>query len=384
MTVCLINIIFVSLRMEFADFDDDLFLEERQRNNIDEEYAARYCEDSWFLKATPECLVSEEDNLSVLKYSADYLFYKKEYENAISKYEEILSVLPTSNTTVRRECYEGIARSFIKCGQPEKAVAYAVKLHSTSKTQEQATVSCSVLIDANIAAEKYVAALEISQMMVSLHPYHADAWLKLGYIYAGIYGVEVPCVKKLLVAALPYQTESRNETSGESCSHEGKVNIPKPSHNPEIFPEKLLTTNSSDVQHIVDGTSNHMKNNFCECISLRTEEKGIQFVCACFYRSFAILKRTEGTTFGFALESSLKFQKHLLCDMKSLLDEFSLYSLKCKVDKCDHCHDSASPQRETTSEFIDRGSSKFQPEETDLNVDISSKHFVTKWFSCIK
>ncbi|KAK8402338.1 hypothetical protein O3P69_000629 [Scylla paramamosain] len=61
-------------RMEFAEFDDDLFEEKPTRDSVAEDYQARMCEAGWFMQVEPGQLVSQEDELGVQKFAAEYLF----------------------------------------------------------------------------------------------------------------------------------------------------------------------------------------------------------------------------------------------------------------------------------------------------------------------
>lgn len=305
---------YINHSMEFADLDDDLFSKERQRNSIDEEYSARFCHHHWFLEVTPDLLVSEEDNLSVAKYSADYFFFKKDYGAAVEKYEGVLSILPVANTTVRRECYEGIARSYIKMGMPNKAVEFAEKMHKTSKTMEQTTVSSSVLIDTNIAAENYPEALSASQLLVSLHPFNSDVWLKLACVYAYLYDIKLTNVNELLFAPFTSKNVTVKRTKcevDETATVQGaKANLQNASYSIESLEKKILALNTNTCEEeLSDCGINCKENELNYQTTFTEEEKGPQFVCACLFRSFLILKRTERTSFGFALDTSLRFQK---------------------------------------------------------------------------
>ncbi|XP_068208202.1 uncharacterized protein C8orf76-like [Palaemon carinicauda] len=406
--------------MEFAALDDDLFSEERQRYNPDEDYSARFCESCWFLEASVDVLVSDEDKLSVQKHSADYLFFIKDFKSALVKYECILNSLPVNNTTVRRECYEGILRSCIKLKCFEKAYEYAEKLHSTSKTIEQNTVSCSALIDAGIAAGEYSAALKVAQLLVTIHPFNADAWLKLAHCYACFYGISLPSMKERLAteqAKTPIDercletkrtdvrsSKSDDELSGSlvSTCKENEIsdttgnkskcreNEMIPFHDLESVMQKPQYSLDSiklikEDETSVDNSDSLWKEVFHNQMDFTEKEKGSQFVCGCLYRSFTMLKRTEGTSSGFALDSSVACQNRLWSDMKAVLDEKSLRFVTFMVKLCDNIHSTDCPPKECSSEYIDRESSKFKSDESEINIfEISLNSFQKQWFKWMK
>ncbi|XP_064078182.1 uncharacterized protein C8orf76 homolog [Macrobrachium nipponense] len=405
--------------MEFAGLDDDLFSEERQRPNPDENYSARYCESCWFLEASSELLVSDEDELSVQKHSADYLFFKKDFGSALARYESILSSLPASNTTVRRECYEGIVRSCMKLRIFDKAFEYAEKLHSTSKTVEQTTVSCSVLIDAGIAAGEYSAALETARLLVLIHPFNADAWLKLARCYASFYDVSLPSMKEHFATdsaktsfGLKSQETKRTDADSSTSTNESSCStLNSKCKENEVSDTDCSKCKKYEMFLFLDSESEMAKpqcsldsikvkvedNTTCDNVTdfwkevlhnqkeFTEKEKGAQFVCGCLYRSFTMLKRTEGTSSGFALDSSLAWQKKLWRDMRAVLDEQSLNFVVYVVQTSDNIYSSHSPLKECSSEFVDRGSSKFKSEESEINVlESSLNSFEKQWFKWIK
>ncbi|XP_042225301.1 uncharacterized protein C8orf76-like [Homarus americanus] len=352
--------------MEFANLDDDLFAEERQRGTIAEEYSARVCDPCWFMQVHPDELVSPEEELGAQKFVADYLFFKKEYNAAVAKYEEILNILPPNHTSSRRECLEGLSRSHVKKGTLSEALNFAKELHSTSKNCDQTTVSCSVLVDVNLAAGRYSEALTAAQTLVTLQPQSSHLWIKLGYIYACTYGILLPNVAKLLgvhfkVEASPHSSQgftSRNKTDNDIKTN---VNINHSS----------LTKTGEDPGY--------------ESVKFPGKEKGLQFVVACLQRGYVILRKTESTAVDFELDHSQMYQSKLLSDMEFLLDEESLSQIKmhlCQYDetKSNQC----LPVQEDKVEFVDRGSSKFKPDESDSEVKlIPQSSFEEQWFKWV-
>ncbi|XP_045133414.1 uncharacterized protein LOC123517434 isoform X4 [Portunus trituberculatus] len=92
----------ITNEMEFADFDDDLFEEKPARDIVAKDYQARMCEAGWFMQVEPGQLVSQEDELGVQKFSAEYLFLENvpEYSHNFCKTEvpEFYEVEEKKNT----------------------------------------------------------------------------------------------------------------------------------------------------------------------------------------------------------------------------------------------------------------------------------------------
>ncbi|XP_071545796.1 uncharacterized protein C8orf76-like isoform X2 [Panulirus ornatus] len=369
--------------MEFANFDDDLFEEKHQRGGFIEEYSARMCEPCWFMQVHPEHFVSPDDEFSATKYVADYLYLSKKYDAALTKYEEILNMLRPGNTTITRECLESLVRCHIKKGTPCKAINYADELHQTSKNSDQATVSCSVLFDVNIAAERFSDALIAAQTLVTLHPENYHLWIKLGYVYACIYKISLPNIKELVSGHLPCETVTPcHNTSPPPVQDLVPDNMTvHDAQTPKmkiIVEDNFIGKQSSDEAREDSACQTSKNGRFTH------KERGLQFVAACLQRSFVILKKTVGTAQGFALNHNLTYQKNLINLMNFLLDEDLLHCVRAQVRQHDEAQ-SSLPVTEETTEFIDRGSSKFKSNESEADVEVVCQNsFEDYWFKWIK
>ncbi|CAL4129295.1 unnamed protein product [Meganyctiphanes norvegica] len=336
--------------MEFGDFDDDLFAEERQKVAIDEQYSARFCDPGWFQKDFSEDQISKEDELSLRKYEAEYFFWKKDYKDAVTKYEEALELTKSNNTATHRECYEGLVRCFIKIGENCKAVKYATKLHESSKNDDQRTVSFSVLIEAHLAAGDLSQALTAAQSLVTLHGANSDVWLKLGYVYSCIYGITLPQVETILNNHKIKKTENistMNCTLGCMCSEVCKNKT------------KLISNNQN-------------------------YEKGLKIIASCLYRCTTILKSTHHTAVGFSKDINEKCREKVKADIDALnlSDSMKLAVIpKVKEDVYGPNYISREDIIESqNTDFVDRGSSKFQNDEKDSQVEELLCDFEKKWF----
>jgi len=325
--------------MEFGDFDDDLFGEERQKVIVDEHYSARFCDPGWFQQDYSDAQISKEDELGVKKYQAEYLFWKKDYKAAILKYEEAFELTNSNNTATHRECYEGLVRCFIKIGDNCNAVKYATKLHGTSKNDDQRTVSFSVLKEAHLAVGDFSEALNASQSLVTLHEANSDAWLKLAFVYSCIYGIALPQVESILQSHKIQKAKNTNTTKPGSAS-----------------------TNNNN-------------------------EKGLKIVSSCLYRCIKILQSTHGTAVGFAQDINQKYREKLTSDIDALnLSDSIKLSVIPKVNEDVYGRnyiprdDVIESESDESVEFVDYGSSRFQKDEKDSQVEELLCDFEKKWF----
>ena len=353
---------FISLdsRMEFADFDDDLFEEKPARVSVAEDYQARVCEAGWFMQVKPGQLVSQEDKLGAQKFVADYLFLSKSYNVAAAKYEDILSSLPESNTTSKRECQENLARCHIKAGFPDKAVVHADKLHSTSKTLDQLTVSYSVLLDVYLALGSHNDARIAAQNLVSLHSDNSYLWMKLAFVYALLKKITLPSVEELIQAHLPASART-------TCN----VNSRLASELPELqknIPEYIHDFHKSELPQ-VHGVGEE-----------KTTRRDVLIVAACLQRAYYILVKTEGNAVGFAVSHIRMFKEKLFGDLKLLLDDCSLKELRKNVYENDKVEINPYPS-ESQSNYQENTKGRTDGEGGDI--DFLPEIFEEKWFKWI-
>ena len=345
--------------MEFADFDDELFEEKPARDRVAKDYQARMCEAGWFMKVEPGQLVSQEDELGVQKFSAEYLFLGKSYDAAIAKYEDILRILPESSTTIKRECQENLARCHIKAGTPDKAVVHAERLHSTSRTLDQFTVSYSLLLDVYLALGKYDDALSAAQNVVSLHPDNSHLWMKLALTYASLKEIILPNVKELIHAHLPGSKKTTHCVDSLAPSEPLKLseNIPE-------YSNYFCETNLPE---------------FYEVGKKKITRRDIMIVAACLQRAFYILVKTESTAVGFAVSQTRTLKEKLLSDLKLLLDDCSLKELRKNVHENDKVEMNLCPSESgSIQENI-----KSRTDDEDQEVSVSRESFEKKWFRWI-
>lgn len=337
--------------MEFADFDDDLFEEKPSRGTVANNYQARKCEAGWFMTVNPDQLVSQEDEFGVKKFTADYLYLNKSFDAAAAKFKEILDGLPESSTTSRRECQENLARCHIKAGTPDKAVAHVEKLHSTSKTQDQLTVSYSMLLDVYLAVGRFADALIAAQNLISLHPDNGHFWMKLGYVYACVNKITLPNVARLLNDHLSGPGEISKASAIEPTCLKKKV--PNCLHS---------STEEGELYSAEDK-------------GLVKNKRDILIVAACLHRAYYILLKTEGTAVGFAVSNIKIFKEKLLGDLQFLLDDCTLKELRHNVHQNDKTEISNCSSESSSSN--DNENAKCRTDDDDKG------DFEEKWFRWI-
>lgn len=352
-----ICLILLGSGMEFADFDDDLFEEKPSRGTVAKDYQARMCEAGWFMEVKLDQLVSQEDEFGVKKFTADYLYLNKSFDAAAVKYEEILNGLPESSTTSRRECQENLARCLIKAGTPDKAVAHAEKLHSTSKTLDQLTVSYSTLLDVYLAVSRYYDALRAAQNLISIHPDNGHFWMKLGYMYACVERVMLPNVSRILNAHLPAMGKTSMAPAVESSHLQDDMS-------------NCLENNTQDELHSAQEVSEQER-----------AKREVLVVAACLHRAYYILVKTEGTAVGFAVPNTIFLKEQLLGDLKFLLDDCTLKELRYNVHQNDKMEISSC-----LSESVDcnqKENSDCRTDDENVEKDVSEEKFAEKWFKWI-
>lgn len=343
--------------MEFADFDEDLFEEKPPRGSVPKDYQARLCEEGWFMEVKPDQLVSQEDELGVKKFAADYLYLNKLFDVAAVKYNEIMDCLPESSVTSRRECQENLARCHIKAGAPEMAVIHAEKLHSTSKTFDQLTVSYSLLMDVYLSAMKYGDALIAAQNLISLHPDNGHFWMKLGYVYACVKKITLPSVQQLLNAHLPYPEKSSKAVAAGPFYLHGNP--------PNCIQNSDQGGELQSIQRVIEQEK---------------PRKDVLIVAACLHRAYYILLKTEGTAVGFAVSNTKFFKEKLQRDLTFLLDDCTLEELRHNIHQNDRAEVSSCSESE---DFSPKENSKCKTDHKDVEKDISEEIFEEKWFSWI-
>ena len=70
----------------------------------------------------------ETENHMLLKFRADFLYYRKQYSAAVEVYHRILEILPPTNGLVRKEVTDSLTRCQLHLGGYLEALEYAKSL----------------------------------------------------------------------------------------------------------------------------------------------------------------------------------------------------------------------------------------------------------------
>ncbi|CAH1254041.1 C8orf76 [Branchiostoma lanceolatum] len=114
-------------------FDDSLFC----GGNVRESrrlvsYNAKICEEGWFTQNVALHQKADVERLDVQKFSADQLYYQRDYRRALVIYRDMLGSIPPSNATVRRDVEEAIARCSLNLGEADAALDIALDMEQLS------------------------------------------------------------------------------------------------------------------------------------------------------------------------------------------------------------------------------------------------------------
>ena len=310
----------------FDNFDEDLFITEQEKPAPNLNYIAKQCNPCWFLS---DEIQESEDKINILRHKADYYYLRRDYASAASEYKAIIDELnPSASNVTKREIFENLSRSLIETGEVVEAKNLALKVHDMSLNNDHYTVSFSLLCDVYLANNEFYDLVLASMNLVNFHQVNSDMWLKLLFSYGVYFNIPLVIVNKLL-------------------NKSGKI----PSRDSTI--DDKIYTNKKEI------------------------------ICACLVRVIDILESVRSTSNGFTLELNLKYQKALNEELNNL----GLSSNFINLAKKKMTVIGFFSKDENSLEFVDRGSSKFQPQKkNDFNYQhiTSLSDFENKWFNWIK
>ncbi|XP_071035892.1 zinc fingers and homeoboxes protein 1 isoform X6 [Parasteatoda tepidariorum] len=233
---------------------------------------------SWFM----ESVLGEESSQEVLvtlKQRASFHYRSKNYAKAAEAYGKCLELVPSSNNTWKREFLENLARSFLKLGDPEKALEWSLKLDESSINEDQKVISMNLLASVCHKLGKYKEELEALHSCMHAHKVCPEYWLRLGLCYAGLFKINLPGFS--LTRAEDEESESEMCCAFNSKQYKlPSTHLPKlvsTSESANSSPNKQLDENSSPAI-LEDDT---VKCDFCSL--------GIQIVSSCLIRTKTLI-----------------------------------------------------------------------------------------------
>ncbi|RXG56684.1 hypothetical protein Avbf_01169 [Armadillidium vulgare] len=321
---------------DFGAIEDDYITEDKISNIDNQIYQACQCEPTWFLKSIPK----EINELINIKFAADYFYLKKDYVEAIKLYQTYLDDNINMSITCRRECFEGISRSYMFLRCYCHAYKYAMKHYNSASTMDTYTASLTLLYDVSLVTKMLRDSLIYAKKLVSLHILNSDIWLKLAFAYSRYYNI--------LVLHIPSQ-----------------------------FPQSLISLNS-----LCEAKNIPLP---CECSNesetIVNEKSIIHVITSLLYAEYH-LKSTMNSAIGFSFENNVKLQEKI----NKELDEYSLSdsiinNLRENIKQL--FAGVKNDDYDSSDDFIDRASSKFTNAEVVKCIlkDFDESEFDRKWFS---
>ncbi|KAI8482417.1 hypothetical protein Bbelb_398130 [Branchiostoma belcheri] len=272
-------------------FDDSLFC----GGNVRESrrlvsYNAKICEEGWFTQDVSLHQKADVDRLDVLKFSADQLYYQKDYSRARDIYTDMLGSIPPSNATVRRDVEEAIARCNLNLGEPDAALDIALDMNKlvNPNNPDQQTVVWSLLRDVHKQMGNVQEYMRIQQDLVTLHPQNAHCWLELSDLY-----------QKRAVLQYKGNTALKPSLSSNSQTGATVANMTDNIANNHDREEKLLSCEKKMLDfQLTDGCDEDQKDS---CLA-----------CACLIQARVLLLEAERGCTSFSRQKNKELQNNIL------------------------------------------------------------------------
>ncbi|XP_078598113.1 uncharacterized protein C8orf76 homolog [Branchiostoma floridae x Branchiostoma japonicum] len=291
-------------------FDDSLF----SSGNVRESrrlvsYNAKICEEGWFTRDVGLCQKADVERLDVQKFSADQLYYQKDYSGAMAIYRDMLGSIPPSNATVRRDVEEAIARCCLNLGEADAALDIALDMNKSvnPNNPDQQTVVWSLLRYVYKHMGNVQEYMRIQQDLVTLHPQNVHVWLELSDLY-----------QKRAVLQCKENT-SKPSLSANSQTHAGLTNITD-----DIQDDQKKAQSCVDMEQSGNSsnTSDTCKEKLLSCerkmldLQLRgghgEEQEDRNLACACLIQARVLLQEAERGCTSFSRQKNKKLQTNIL------------------------------------------------------------------------
>lgn len=163
----------------FGDFDDDIFDEERTTKTFAEPVVLLNREPEWFLNETVS--PDEHEKWLALKFAADRLYRRREFEAAGHAYAKSIDACPNRNLGLLRDCVDGAARSYFKAGANflAESLKYLESLNSMATCEDHkfSQASTAVLTTGDVNA---------LQTLLESEPQACHLWKRLGENYVAL------------------------------------------------------------------------------------------------------------------------------------------------------------------------------------------------------
>lgn len=283
-----------------AELDDDLFetpnYKKDESSNI---YIPKVCNSEWF---NSDSYNNCEDASNLLKFQAYHLYYHRKYMESAQKYIKCLEMLDDSNNlATKRDCLEGIARSFLHLEMHEEALQYALQLHSLSQNIDQNIVDWNLLGDICHQTKRYKDELQYLQNCLKYHPWNYDFWLRLAFCYARIFEIQLNSKLQCDLLNVPIQST--------------KININVEDKKNHWFAEKKIILTDANTNYKTEDKffkeENNPKETKCFIVNKLMHGKESLIVCACLIRAKVLLQTCILGYRSFTVRNNSQQQKQI-------------------------------------------------------------------------
>ncbi|KAK1806703.1 hypothetical protein P4O66_005206, partial [Electrophorus voltai] len=118
-----------------------------------------------------------------MKFRADLKYREMRYQSALDDYTACLSLVPSSNLSVKRDVLEGIARCYSHLGRTEDALETCDKLRKEATNTSHLTCILQLELSIHEGCGDLRSSTTCLQELCSLHPFNPWHWLKLARSY---------------------------------------------------------------------------------------------------------------------------------------------------------------------------------------------------------
>ncbi|XP_032817322.2 uncharacterized protein C8orf76 homolog [Petromyzon marinus] len=338
---------------EFA-FSESLFAAERprRRNGPDVSgYSAKLCEAQWFESRDVDARCRDDsERLTLHKFRGDAAYRARDYAAALGWYDACLSLVPLSNTAVRRDALEARSRCLSHVGRTDEALQTAHTLGTIATNMDHDCVVHTLVAAIQRQAGHLQGELSALTRLTSLRPLDAWHWRRLAAIYQ-----ELSRCARSSVQCNGEQSHSDSDghsNGGSSCgsgsSHNCDTHRPSDNSDPSTACgfQSCIHSDSHDAStcalpNVGDEAAKRMsENNKCatdvctkaaaasagdaESMELMSGSPAVTdeperwrlYACACRVRARLLLQLSSASQSAFILDRNLEAQANITSDLE--------------------------------------------------------------------
>lgn len=300
-----------------ASFDDDFFEKSPdKKEKVPLQYNAKICSPKWFMD--PQCIDDgHPDLLKNLRHQADFCYFTNKYEDACKIYQRCLEIVPANNSVVRRECMENLARSYLRMGQSEKSLEWALRLHEIAYTADQLLVAYNLLAVVCHKLGRFAEENEALECCLEAHRLFPDLWLRFAYCHAGRLDISLPDSDiprthnfSRDVSCCPFLARNHSLYS-ENCDQEtSSVESPATHSDSNTVCDLASACRSNDRTEEDVG---HSSSSKCEVCTV-----GAHIIVACLLRARLLINGSHVHDQSFGSEKTAQLQNKIAACLEAL------------------------------------------------------------------